>query len=130
MNTPIATVGYPEKFELALKYGEHGPLASNPEISDSDRLLFYALACQAQHGPCNEPRPSMWDTVAKAKWNAWKELGDRSKFEAMVRSRTLSLSGPQLLLLLLLLSPLLLLPLPLPLLLPLPAGLPPSLPAC
>ena len=79
----IATVGYPEKFELALKYGEGGPLLNDPAISDSDKLLLYALARQAETGPCKEPRPSMWDTVAKAKWNAWKELGNRSKFEAM-----------------------------------------------
>lgn len=82
MNTPIATVGYPEKFELALKYGE-GPLQEDTSLNDSDRLLIYALMKQAKHGPCKEPRPSMWDAVAKAKWNAWKELGTRSKMEAM-----------------------------------------------
>lgn len=81
---PIATIGYPEKFELALKYGRDGPLMRNPSMSDSDKLVFYALEKQAELGPCKEPRPSMWDTVAKAKWNAWKELGNRSKFEAMV----------------------------------------------
>lgn len=80
--SPIAMVGYPEKFELALRYGE-GPLQQDPALNDSDKLLLYAVSKQAQHGPCKEPRPSMWDAVAKAKWNAWKELGNRSAFEAM-----------------------------------------------
>ena len=73
---------YPEKFELALQYGE-GPLTSNKGLSDSDRLLLYALSKQATDGRCNEPKPSMWDKVSRAKWNAWKELGNRSQMEAM-----------------------------------------------
>ena len=82
--TSSAMIGYPEKFELAMRYGEDGPLQQNPNLSDSDKLLLYALAQQAQHGENKEPRPSMFDTVAKAKWSAWKELGNRSKMEAMV----------------------------------------------
>lgn len=74
---------YPEKFELALRFGEEGPLQSDPSLSDSDKVLLYALRRQAVDGLNKEPRPSMWDTVGKAKWNAWKELGNRSKMEAM-----------------------------------------------
>jgi len=81
---PIDMIGYPEKFELALRYGE-GPLQQNPALSDSDKLLFYAVSMQAQKGPCKEPRPSMWDVVAKAKWNAWNDLGKLSAFEAMFK---------------------------------------------
>ena len=47
--SPIALVGYPEKFELALRYGE-GPLQEAESLTDSDRLIFYALSKQAQHG--------------------------------------------------------------------------------
>jgi acyl-CoA-binding protein len=75
-------IGYPEKFELALRYSE-GPLQKEPTLNDSDRLLLYALSSQARFGPCKEPRPSIWDGVAKAKWNAWMEIGNRSKMEAM-----------------------------------------------
>ena len=75
-------LGYPAKFEMALRYGE-GPLKEDSSLSESDKLLVYALAQQSQLGPCKEPRPSMFDTVAKAKWNCWRELGNRSKFEAM-----------------------------------------------
>jgi len=84
--TPPTTVapvlGYPEKFELALRYGQ-GPMASNASLSDSDKLLVDALSKQAQHGTCNEPRPSIFDAVARARHFAWVELGNRSKMEAM-----------------------------------------------
>ena len=39
-------LGFPEKFELALRYGE-GRMAEEIEMSDSDRLCFDALAKQA-----------------------------------------------------------------------------------
>ena len=51
------------------------------------RLLFDALGKQATIGPCNEPRPSMFDPVAKARYNAWKQLGNLSRIEA-TRTRT------------------------------------------
>ena len=75
-------IGFPEKFELALRYGE-GRMAQDVALSDSDKLLLDALAKQATVGPCTEPRPSMFDSVAKARWQAWSELGNRSKMEAM-----------------------------------------------
>ena len=75
-------IGFPEKFELALRYGE-GRMAQDVALSDSDKLLLDALAKQATVGPCTEPRPSMFDAVAKARWQAWSELGNRSKMEAM-----------------------------------------------
>ena len=63
-------IGFPEKFELALRYGE-GRMAQDVALSDSDKLLLDALAKQATVGPCTEPRPSMFDAVAKARWQAW-----------------------------------------------------------
>ena len=39
-------LGFPEKFELALRYGE-GRMAQDIEMSDSDRLCFDAFAKQA-----------------------------------------------------------------------------------
>ena len=55
-------LGFPEKFELALRYGE-GRMAEEIEMSDSDRLCFDALAKQAStmtlalsdHHPGPEP---------------------------------------------------------------------------
>ena len=88
MATAVSTcppLMYPEKFELALQYGEK-VLLEKPELSDSDKILL-ALSkrekAHARSGKHKEERPSMWDTVARAKWNAWLELGNRSKMEAM-----------------------------------------------
>lgn len=76
-------VGFPEKFELALRYGQE-QLELEFHLRDEDRLVLYALAQQAQHGPCREPRPAFWNVREKAMWSAWTALGKRSKMEAMV----------------------------------------------
>jgi len=46
-------------------------------------LKIYGFFKQATIGPCNIPRPSFWDIVNKAKWDAWSCLGDIGKEEAM-----------------------------------------------
>ena len=46
-------------------------------------LRFYALYKQATLGKCSEPKPSFWAVIAKAKWDAWKCLGNMPKEEAM-----------------------------------------------
>lgn len=48
-------------------------------------LRFYSLFKQAEEGPCRQPKPAFWEVVAKAKWDAWKALGDLSREEAMTR---------------------------------------------
>ena len=48
-------------------------------------LMFYSLYKQATIGPCNIPKPSFWDVINKAKWNAWSALGSMSKEDAMCR---------------------------------------------
>ena len=40
-------------------------------------------ATQATVGPCNIAKPSYWDYVARAKYDAWSQLGSMSKDEAM-----------------------------------------------
>ncbi|KAK2166112.1 hypothetical protein NP493_1339g00023 [Ridgeia piscesae] len=42
------------------------------------KLQLYALFKQAKDGPCNVPKPGMMDFVGKAKWEAWKAVGDVS----------------------------------------------------
>ena len=64
---------YPEKFDLALRYGDKMLMKDDSSLSNSDRVLLYALSRQAQDGVNKDPRPSMFDAEAKAKWNAWKE---------------------------------------------------------
>jgi acyl-CoA-binding protein len=48
---------------------------STINIADGVKLQFYALFKQASIGPCNVDRPSFFDFVGKAKWDAWHELG-------------------------------------------------------
>lgn len=53
--------------------------------SDSEKQLkLYALAQQATIGPCSEDnKPSVFnDKTDKAKWQAWKSLGEMSKEDA------------------------------------------------
>ncbi|KAM7322821.1 hypothetical protein ACRRTK_018326 [Alexandromys fortis] len=39
------------------------------------KLQLYALYKQATDGPCNVPKPGVFDLVNKAKWEAWNALG-------------------------------------------------------
>ncbi|CAI5672734.1 unnamed protein product [Oreochromis niloticus] len=58
--------------------------SSGPFQPSNDMMLkFYSYYKQATVGPCNIPRPSFWDVVGKAKWDAWNSLGEMSKEEAM-----------------------------------------------
>nr|XP_048284491.1 enoyl-CoA delta isomerase 2 isoform X5 [Myodes glareolus] len=43
------------------------------------KLQLYALYKQATDGPCNVPKPGMFDLVNKAKWEAWNALGSLPK---------------------------------------------------
>lgn len=43
------------------------------------KLRLYALYKQATEGPCNMPKPGMFDFVNKAKWDAWNALGSLPK---------------------------------------------------
>ena len=75
-------LGFPDKYYICARYGTE-VLLNDASISDSDKLLIYALGQQAEYGENKTPKPSIFDTVARAKWNAWAELGKRSPFEAM-----------------------------------------------
>ena len=46
-------------------------------------LRFYGLFKQATEGKNNLPKPSFWAVITKAKWDAWKNLGNMPKEEAM-----------------------------------------------
>lgn len=46
-------------------------------------LRFYGLYKQSTEGKCNQPKPSFWAVINKAKWDAWKCLGNMPKEEAM-----------------------------------------------
>lgn len=46
-------------------------------------LRFYSYFKQATEGPCKSRRPAFWDIVGKAKYDAWKRLGEMPKEKAM-----------------------------------------------
>ncbi|EOD06815.1 hypothetical protein EMIHUDRAFT_453412 [Emiliania huxleyi CCMP1516] len=80
----------PRKYEAARAFvgdasdGHGGGIAwSEADVSDSDRLLLYALQRQAEDGQCTAGSPSYWGSE-RAKWKAWRELGSMSQIEAMV----------------------------------------------
>jgi acyl-CoA-binding protein len=53
--------------------------------SDNEKLKFYALYKQATIGKCNVSQPWAISFVEKAKWDAWNNLGNMSKNDAMIK---------------------------------------------
>eukprot|EP00759_Apiculatamorpha_spiralis_P019395 PhF_6_TR25455/c1_g1_i1/m.35223 len=83
---PVPTTISDKEFDAAV--------AASKNIADAtndDKLQLYALFKQATVGPCNTPKPGVFDVVGQAKWNAWKKLGDedamtsKCKYVALVR---------------------------------------------
>lgn len=52
-------------------------------VEQKHLLQFYGLYKQATVGKCNTAKPGLFALQAKAKWNAWNELQDMTKEEAM-----------------------------------------------
>lgn len=78
-----AQVQFHPLFEAAVKFVSKPtvPFKATEEI----QLQLYAHYKQALQGPCDAPKPSFWDFVGKAKWEAWKALGSLSNEEASAR---------------------------------------------
>lgn len=68
-----------ERFQKAV--AKVSKLRSEPE--NDSKLKLYALYKHSTVGRCNTPKPGMFDVVAKYKWEAWHNLGDMSKEDAM-----------------------------------------------
>lgn len=67
------------KFNKACDYLQH--LVN--QLDASALLEFYGLYKQATIGPCNTSKPGIFSMNARAKWNAWNDLGAMSKESAM-----------------------------------------------
>jgi acyl-CoA-binding protein len=52
-------------------------------LSSDTKLSIYGLYKQAEVGPCKTDRPGFFDQVGRAKHDAWSQLGEMSKEEAM-----------------------------------------------
>ena len=70
-----------ERFSNAEKYIKNQ--GSNLGINTTDLLEFYSYFKQVQKGACNTPEPWAYEMEKKAKWSAWKSLGDMTKEQAM-----------------------------------------------
>ncbi|XP_059358434.1 acyl-CoA-binding domain-containing protein 5-B isoform X2 [Carassius carassius] len=71
------------RFEAAVKVIRSLPEDGSYDLSDDMLVMFYSYYKQATAGPCNTPKPNSWDPIGKAKWEAWKTLGNMSKDQAM-----------------------------------------------
>ncbi|KAJ3037318.1 Enoyl-CoA delta isomerase 2, mitochondrial [Rhizophlyctis rosea] len=62
-------------------------LSSRKDLKfDNQTLLqLYALFKLATVGPCNTPKPGLFELTGRAKWDAWNSLGNVPKDEAMDR---------------------------------------------
>ncbi|XP_061569908.1 acyl-CoA-binding domain-containing protein 5A isoform X2 [Cololabis saira] len=71
------------RFDAAVKVIKSLPPDGPFQPSNDMMLKFYSYYKQATIGECDIPRPGFWDAVGKAKWDAWNNLGDMSREEAM-----------------------------------------------
>ncbi|KAE8710547.1 Acyl-CoA binding protein 4 isoform 3 [Hibiscus syriacus] len=89
MAREISGLAYPDRFYAAAAYAGFGgsPNPSNQDIasrfSNDVALILYALYQQATVGPCNVPKPSLWNPVELGKWRRWQQLGNMVSTEAM-----------------------------------------------
>ncbi|CAH1116497.1 unnamed protein product [Phaedon cochleariae] len=74
-----------QKFHAAVNVIRSLPKNGSYQPSNELMLRFYSYFKQATIGSCEGSRPAFWDIVGRAKYDAWKKLGDMSKNEAMAR---------------------------------------------
>ncbi|XP_064188582.1 acyl-CoA-binding domain-containing protein 5A-like isoform X3 [Anguilla rostrata] len=72
------------RFDAAVEVIQSLPPNGSVQPSDDMMLKFYSYYNQATQGPCDIPKPGFWDPVGKVKWEAWNDLGDMPKEEAMI----------------------------------------------
>ncbi|KAJ4751686.1 Acyl-CoA binding protein [Rhynchospora pubera] len=80
-------LAYPDRFYAAAAYAGLGVGSPDSAViarfKSESALLLYALYQQATVGPCNVPKPRVWNPVEQTKWTSWHQLGDLSSAEAM-----------------------------------------------
>jgi len=71
----------PSKQQFEAAKAKSATLASKPD--NANLLKLYALYKQGSIGDINSSRPTGFDFVAAAKWDAWHQLNGMSQEEAM-----------------------------------------------
>jgi len=72
-----------DRFNLAVRTIQSLPPDGFLKPSNLTKLIFYGLYKQATIGPCQEAKPSMFNYVARAKWEAWDRYRSFTKEQAM-----------------------------------------------
>lgn len=75
-----------EKFEKVKNvFIEYTEKVKNYNVPQEIQLKLYGLYKQANFGDNNTPKPSILDFRGRAKWNAWNEQKNESKYNSMKR---------------------------------------------
>ena len=69
--------------EVLFKAAAQEAVKTLPELDDRNKLRLYAHYKQATVGPAQGSRPSIFQQVARAKWDAWSELQSMNNIDAM-----------------------------------------------
>jgi diazepam-binding inhibitor (GABA receptor modulating acyl-CoA-binding protein) len=70
--------------KLIAKFNKAIELVKTVEsVSNENKLYLYAHYKQVNCGNNNTPKPSMFNMVESAKWNAWYAINNMEKEEAM-----------------------------------------------
>ncbi|CRK96362.1 CLUMA_CG009779, isoform A [Clunio marinus] len=72
-----------QKFKAAVNVIRGLPKNGSYQPSHDMMLRFYAYFKQSTEGSCKGRRPAFWDIVGRAKYDAWKRLGEMPKEKAM-----------------------------------------------
>ncbi|XP_068646133.1 acyl-CoA-binding domain-containing protein 3 [Aristolochia californica] len=84
-----------EKSDLERRFGVVSGMVASDEggvlekVGSDVHMQLYALHKIGTEGPCYEPQPSMLKSSARAKWNAWQQLGNMNPDLAMEQYITL-----------------------------------------
>ncbi|XP_037051026.1 acyl-CoA-binding domain-containing protein 5-like [Bradysia coprophila] len=71
------------KFNAAVNVIRGLPKNGSYQPSNDMMLRFYSFYKQATLGSCTQPKPAFWDVVGRAKYDAYKALGNMPKERAM-----------------------------------------------
>ena len=75
-----------QRFDAAVYFISNYKGEGERQVSfdDSVKLTFYGMYKSATEGPCHKSRPSLFDVVGRAKFDAWASNGEKSPEQAMI----------------------------------------------
>ncbi|KAF9815542.1 hypothetical protein IEO21_04542 [Rhodonia placenta] len=70
------------QFDRAVEIVQSLPKTGPIQTGYEEKLTMYSLYKQATVGNVQSPRPSVWDMLGRAKWDAWAKHKDLDSYEA------------------------------------------------